>query len=182
MSEHPAIRSYMMRFEPALRKHGLNEAHDIANDVRSHIDEAVGYGKPVEAVLDALGPPEALARAYAAELLIEKPHANRGGAGRFLQLVGLIAAGGLLTFIIVVTLGAFGLSFGLSGVLLVVIGGLEAMSIHLPHVETHGIPPLLFVALGFVFFALSWAAFAGLGRYARFIAGVWRKTLPKAAR
>lgn len=179
MSEHPAIRAYMARLEPALRKHGLTEANDIANDVRSHIDEAVGYGKSVEAVIAALGPPETLARAYAAELLIEKPRTGGGGVGRFLQLAALIAAGGILTFVVVVTLGSLGLGFGFSGLTMIVIGAIEAAGIHLPNVQMAGVPPLVVAALGLVFLALAWAAFAGLGRYTRFIAGVWRGALPK---
>ena len=181
MSEHPAIRAYMARLEPALRRLGVADAHDIARDVRSHIDEAVGYGKSVDAVIDALGPPETLARAYAAELLIDGTRTRGGGVGRFLQLAGLIGAGGILTFVVVVTLGSLGLSFGLSGVLLLAIGTIEAAGIHLPHVEMAGLPPLLVAALGPVFLALAWAAFAGLGRYTRFIAGVWRATLPRHA-
>jgi hypothetical protein len=50
--------------------------------------------------------------------------------------------------------------------------------VHLPNVQMAGLPPLLVVAMGPVFLALAWAAFAGLGRYTRFVAGVWRSALP----
>lgn len=178
--EHPRVRAYMSQFEATLRKHGLKESADIARDVRSHIAEAIDYGKPIDAILDSFGPPEALARAYAVELLMDKPAGSRGaGIGQFLQLLGLLAAGGIATFVIVLALGSIGVGFALSGVLLIVIGAIEAMGVHLPHVQTADLPPLLIMALGPVFLALAWGAFWTLSKYAGFIAGVWRRAAPR---
>lgn len=181
--QNPRVHAYMSQFEAALRKHRLAEWSDISRDLHSHIAEAAEYGKPVDAILDSFGPPEALARAYAVELLMDTPAGSRGmGLGRFVRLLGLLAAGGIATFVVVVALGSIGISFALSGVMLIVIGAIETMGVHLPHVETNGLPPLLFVALGPVFLAVSWASFWALSKYAGFVAGVWRKTAPVGGR
>ncbi len=179
-TEQSKIDAYMSRFEAALRRYALKEQSDIANDLRSHIREAIEYGKPVDEVLHALDAPEALARAYAVELLVDAPPNQRpSGALRALKLVGLLAAGGIVTYVVVVGLGAISLSFLASGVILVVIGGLEAVGVHLPHVETNNLPPLLFVALGPVFFALGWGAGGLLMRYIRFLTRTIRAALPR---
>ncbi len=70
MTEHqnPLIERYMQNFEGALRRYDLSEEKEIATDLRSHIDEALAYGKPLDDVLQALGPADVLARAYAVEL------------------------------------------------------------------------------------------------------------------
>jgi uncharacterized membrane protein len=174
----PRVSSYLAAFEAEARGFGLSEAPDIANDVQSHINEAVEYGKPLDEVLASLGTPKALARAYAVELLMEKPKAD-SGIGRFAQLVALVAFGGMLTLIVVTTLGSIGLSFTLSGILLLVIGLLEAANVHLPHVQMGGLPPLLVAALGPVMFALGWGALLLLRSYVRFAGRQLVRALPR---
>lgn len=181
-SAHPQIERYMSRFDAALRRHGLREWAEISSDLRSHIDEAIGYGKPVEAVLRALGPAESLARAYAVELLMEHPAGPRRGAlGRYLGLAGLLAAGSVVTLLVVMTLGSIGVGLLGSGVVLVVIGALEAVGVHLPGVRLAGLPPLAVLAMGPVVFALGWGAAWALWRYLRFAAGALMRVLPRAS-
>lgn len=178
-TEQAKIDAYMAQFDVALRRYALKEQADIARDLRSHIREAIDYGKPVEDVLHALGAPDTLARAYAVELLVDGASVSRpNGVLRALKLAGIVAAGGIVTYVVVVGLGAISITFLLSGVLLFVVGGLEAAGIHLPHVQTNNLPPILFMALGPAFFAIGWGAGALLMRYIRFLARAIRAALP----
>jgi uncharacterized membrane protein len=177
------VSTYLAAFEAEARGFGLSEAQDIANDVQSHINEAVEYGKPLDEVLAALGTPKALARAYAVELLMGKPKvdSNVGRFSQLLTLAALVAFGGLLTLIVVTSLGSIGLSFVLSGILLFVLGLLEAVGVHLPHVQTGGMSPWLVAALGPVMFAVGWGALLLLWSYVRFAGRQLVRALPRRA-
>jgi uncharacterized membrane protein len=174
------VSDYLAAFEREARGFGLSEAQDIASDVQSHINEAVEYGKPLEEVLASLGTPKTLARAYAVELLMGRPK-ETSNLGRFAQLLALVAFGGILTLIVVTSLGSIGLSFVLSGILLFVLGLLEAVGVHLPHVQTGGMSPWLVAALGPVMFAVGWGALWLLWSYARFAGRQLMRALPHRA-
>jgi uncharacterized membrane protein len=172
------VSTYLAAFEAEARGFGLSEARDIAGDVQSHINEAVEYGKPLDAVLASLGTPKALARAYAVELLMGKPK-TESNLGRFAQLAALVAFGGMLTLIVVILLGSIGLTFTLSGALVLVLGLLEAAGVHLPHVQMADLPPLLVAALGPVMFAIGWGALLLLRSYVRFAGRQLVRALPR---
>ena len=177
--EDPMIAQYMTRFQCALRRYSVPESAEIAADVRSHIAEALNYGKPLGAVVATLGPADTLARAYAVELLMHEPRdARLRFVGRVLKILGLVIAGSFLSLIMVVTLGGLGLCFLLAGMILIVGGGLEALGVHLAHVQTGGLPPFVTMALGPVAFAIGWGFCWLLWRYVRTAARTLRKALP----
>ncbi|MES1158855.1 MAG: hypothetical protein ABUL42_03070 [Terricaulis silvestris] len=177
--ENPVVTQYMARFEAALGRFRLPEAREIAMDVRSHIAEAQGYGKSLDEVLATLGPADALARAYAVELLMDAPKNARGDkVMRFFQLLAIVIAGSFLSLIVATIFGGFGISFALAGMILIVGGGLEALGVHLAHVQTGGLPPLATMALGPVAFAIAWGCFWLLGLYVKAAARAVRRMLP----
>ena len=180
MSQEDAkIARYMAGFEAMLRKHRVPEAGEITTDVRGHIAEALSYGKPLDEIMTTLGPADALARAYAVELLMHAPKDSRGATAlRVLAIIGLVIAGSLLSLVLVVALGGFGLSFLLAGMILIVCGGLEALGIHLAHVQTGGLAPWAVIALGPVALAIGWGFCWLLWLYVRAAAGAIRKALP----
>lgn len=173
------VDAYVAAFETEARNFGLTEARDIAVDVRSHINEAVAYGKPLTAVLDALGSPKTLARAYAVELLMQEPKRRGPDIAKLVGLVLLGTVGGIVTLAVVPTLASLWFGFGLSGIAMIVIGALEAAGIHYPNVELAGLSPWMVIALGPVFLALAWAAGWLLSRYVRFAGRQITRTLPK---
>lgn len=174
------IDAYLSAFEAEARKLGLRDARDIANDVRSHIDEAVQYGKPLDAVLQSLGTPKALARAYAVELLMDAPPREASFA-KFAQLAALVAFGGIITLVVVTALGATGVSLALSGLMLFSIGVLEALSIHLPHVEMGFFAPWHIILLGPLFVAVGWGLLLLLRAYVRFVGRQLMRAIPRRA-
>jgi uncharacterized membrane protein len=178
--EHPVIDRYIARFEGALGQLDGAARKEIVLEIRNHIEDAVAAGKPMDVVLNALGPADALARAYAVELLInrrEKRPTRR--FWRFFPLIGLVAFGGLATFTVVIALGSVGLGFVASGITMFAIGILESMQIHLPGVQMNDFPPALAIVLGPIIFAMGIGAFMLLRMYVRMVANTWRRMLPR---
>ena len=179
MSEsNPATQDYMTQFETALRGNGVREWREIASDLRGHIQEAMDHGKPEGNLLRALGGPRYLARAYAVELLFDAPRERAGKVWRILHMIGVLAAGSLATMVLVILLGSIGLRFAFGGVLLLIVGAIEAAGIHLPHVRMGGLSPLAVMAMGSVMFAVGYAAWAGLWSYGRYLSGSLCKMRP----
>jgi uncharacterized membrane protein len=177
------IAAYLLAFERAGKKRKLAEAGDLANDVRQHIEEAQLAGRSWADIRAKLGVPDALARAYAAELLFGDSPSDRssaGGArrGNLWALFGLATGGGLLTLVVTTTLGAIAFAFGLSAMLLLVVGLPIALGATLPpDVQMHG-SPWLAVAVSPIFAIGAWLALKGLGAYLRWFAQSLRQTLP----
>lgn len=176
---NPAIERYMTRFEAALQRFDLPEWREIGADLRSHIAEALDFGKPLDEVLQALGPADVLARAYAVELQLN-PRENRGRIAQIVGVLGILAASGIATFIVVTALGSIAVAFVGSGMTLIAIGGLEAAGVHLPNVQLAGLHPLAVVAMGPVFLAIGFGAGWALWAYARALTRMLRNTLPKS--
>ncbi len=182
MSEqNPAIGLYMASFESSLQQYGLLEWREIAFDLRSHIAEALDYGKPLDAVLEGLGAADVLARAYAIELKMN-PRPDRRGRliGRILSVLGIISASGIVSFIVVTGLGSIAVGLFGSGLGMLIIGAIEAMGIHLPGVQLAGIHPLFIVVLGPVVMLVGLVAGGGVWLYVRALINALRRALPRA--
>ncbi len=179
MQEHPLVERYMTAFEAALAALEVPERKEVAVEIRSHIAESLAEGKPLDTVLEALGPAEALARAYAVELTLNPRGPQRFETiGRVTRVVGLVALGSIMTMIVVGALGSIGLGFTLSGLAVVLIAGFEAMGVHLPGVEMQGIPPAAVIVLGVATFILGVGALYLLWHYMRFLVRASRRLLP----
>jgi hypothetical protein len=178
---NPLIERYMKSFEDALQQHELPEWKEIAADLRSHIAEAQGYGKPLDEVLLALGPAETLARAYAVELKLN-PRAERRGSviGGYLSVIGILAASGAVSFIVVSALGVITMGLFSSGLGILVIGLIEAVGVHLPGVQLAGIHPLVVAALGPVLMLIALLAGWALWLYLRALIAMLQRALPRA--
>lgn len=180
--ENPVLQRYMERFTTALKSFECAESHEIVNDLRGHIEEAQAMGKPLDAVLQSIGPADTLARAYAVELALN-PRGARFQRTLFgaLKVVGILAAAGVVSFLVVAGLGAIAIGLTGSGVGLIIIGALEAAGVHLPSVQLAGLSPYVVMAIGPVFIAIGLAAFAGLWIYVRALVHILLRTLPRTS-
>lgn len=179
MQEHPLVERYMTAFEAALAALDVPEREEVAVEIRSHIAESLAEGKPLDTVLEALGPADSLARAYAVELTLNPRGTQRFETlGRWTRVVGLVALGSVMTMIVVGALGSIGFGFTLSGLAVVGIAAFEAAGVHLPGVEMGGIPPSAVIALGVVTFVLGVGALYLLWHYMRFLVRASRRLLP----
>ena len=175
--ENPIIARYLEQLDSGLA--GLNEIDraEVVRDIRSHIGEAAIAGEPLERVLTSLGPPDALARAYSLELLLNKPAAFKVRRNRTLRIIGLVVLGSIPTLVAVIALGVTGIVFSLSGVLLF-LAGKAAIANTLPWWMTMDADPRLAVLLGPLLFILGGLCLGGLWLYMTVAARVVRKVLP----
>lgn len=179
MQSHPVIERYVIRLDAAIADLDPADRHEITREIRNHIAEATAAGRPLDAVLESLGSADDLARGYAAELLL---HPRKNRRLRFFErsarMVGLIALGSVMTFLVVGVLGSL-VGIGLCGVALFSVGLLEASGIHLPVVQMNGMSPFWAILLGPALSLLGLGAFAILRMYLRFLARAWRKVRVK---
>jgi uncharacterized membrane protein len=170
------VEQYLAALEAALKNMAPAEREEVVAEIRQHIADATAAGKPIDEVLKALGPVDALARAYQLELLV-KPRENapaQSSSDRWLKVIGLLAIGSLPTFIIVIVLGTIGLSFTLTGIglMLAGIGDYAGALPHWVHTETE---PWFEIIIGIALLILgllsSWATYG----YLRFVVRVVKR-------
>ena len=179
MVQHPLVERYVTRLETELRSLACPESQDILDEIRNHIAEASAVGRPLDATLEALGPADVLARAYAVELALN-PRGRRVRAfTKFIRVAGLVAVTSFGALIVVGGLGLVGIGFSASGLVMLVIGVLESADVHLPGVQMNGVSPVWAIALGPVVIFLGLATLAAVRAYIRFTVGTWRRVLPR---
>jgi uncharacterized membrane protein len=181
ITEHPVVARYMAMFGASLKGIDADEHAAIEQEIRSHIAEATAAGRSLDDVLTALGPADALARAYSVELLMNPRDRRRASLAAFLKLAATVVVASFATLIVVTILGSVGLSFTASGVLVFAIGVLETYGIHLPGVQLSGIPPEWVIVLAVPFAAIGVGALVLLRKYIRFVGRTMRKRLPGRA-
>jgi uncharacterized membrane protein len=172
--EHPLVERYLSRLQDGLTLMPAADRDEVVRDIRSHIAEATAAGTSLESVLTTLGPAEALARAYAVELVLN-PAPGRppmSGVQRFFALAGILALTSIPTLVIVVTLGAVGISFVVSGFAVFAAGIIDLLGISLPFIDdpVSDVHPAFAVAVGPVLMVAGAAALMGLSKYLRWLA------------
>ena len=181
--EHPLVERYLSRLQDGLKVMAPEDRDEVVRDIRSHIAEATAAGTALESVLTGLGPAEKLARAYAVELVLNPAPGKPAMSGfqRFFTLAGILAVSSIPTLVIVVTLGAIGVSFVTSGFAVLVAGIVDALGISLPFTDGRAsdVHPAIAIAIGPVLCVLGVAAIQGLSKYLRWLARTVTAALPK---
>lgn len=176
--EHPVVDLYLGVLDDSLK--ACVEREEIVAEIRHHIADATAAGTPLSAVLEALGPAEALGQAYAVELALHSSGpAPFDRVRRFVSIAAVVAAGSMTTLLVVGGLGSIGIGFVPAGAAIVLIGMLEASAVHLPGVQTRGIAPVWIMLLGVVIVVVGCFALVGLRIYVRFLV---RRLRPVLAR
>jgi uncharacterized membrane protein len=176
--QHPVVERYMTHLETAIGGLDPAERHEVVQEIRNHIAEAIAAGKPIDLVLKSLGPADAFGRAYAIELLLHpQSDRRRSAAQRWFSIVGLIVVLSIPTLVAVSTLGSIGVSFVAAGVASVVIGVLEATGV-LPWGHVSDLPPGVAILAGPVLVVVGLLSLMALRLYVRFAARAVRTTLP----
>ena len=174
---HPVVERYLAHLDRAVAGLEPAERRAIIGEIRNHIAEATAAGRPLDAVLEALGPARALGRAYAIELLLDPPPDRpRSTAQRGFGLIGLVVTLSIPTLVVVTTLGSIAISFVPAGLYAFAAALLEGAGI-LPGLELSDVPPLLGLALGPVMVIVGLLALAALRSYVRFVARSVRAVL-----
>lgn len=178
----PLVTRYLNAFDAALVSLAPTERAEVVAEIRQHIADATDAGKPIDEVLQSLGSVDALARAYQLELLVTpRPNAPKAPrSDRWLRIIGLLAIGSIPTLVIVVTLGAIGISFTLSGIA-VFVAGLMASAGSLPYWMTMDVEPWVAIVLSVVMFLVGLLCSWGTIAYLRFVVRVVRRVVPDRA-
>ena len=176
---HPVVERYLTRLSDSLTELAPLDRQEVMQDIRSHLAEATAAGKSLDAVIQSLGPADALARAYAVELLLNPREKSRAHRDRLLKIAALVAAGSIPTLIVIVVLGGVGLSFIAGGVLIAVACVIEIYGELPSYVEMRGVAPRLTMLIGIAFAVVGVFALIGLKRFVRFVALTWRALVPK---
>ena len=172
---HPVVERYLAHLDHAVAGLEPAERHAIIDEIRNHIAEAAAAGLPLDAVLQSLGPANALGRAYAVELLLDRaPDRPRSAAQRLFGLIGLFVALSIPTLVVVTTLGSIAISFVSAGLFTFAAAVLEGVGIGLELID---VPPLLALGLGPAMVVVGLLALAGLRFYLRFVARTARAVL-----
>lgn len=174
MTSHPVVDRYITNLRAGLATMPVADQQEVERDIRSHIAEAMAAGTPIDQVLQALGPADALARAYALELLLDDSRSKAAGISglqRFVSLAGLVALTSIPTIVIVSVLGAVGVSLSVSGLVVALAGiavaaGLTTIFGQPLVLDIH---PVWAVILGPVMSAAGVACLVGLYYYLRWL-------------
>jgi uncharacterized membrane protein len=180
---HPLVERYLRALDAALTDLAPTERTEVVAEIRQHIADATAAGKPIDVVLQSLGPVEALARAYQLELLVT-PRATaprQPRSDRWLKILGLIAIGSLPTFVIVVTLGTLGLSLSLSGLAVIIAGAADSVGA-LPSWVNMDVEPWVGIVLGVVITLVGVLCSIGTVAYVKFVVRLVRRILPHTNR
>jgi uncharacterized membrane protein len=177
-TDHPLVHRYLTAFEEALAATAPDDRADIVAEIRQHIADAQAAGRTLDDILNALGPVDALARAYALELAISPRSAPREPrSDRWLKILGLMAIASLPSFIVLTVLGTIGIAFTLSG-LAVVIAGIADATGALPGWIQNDIGPAAAIVTGVGLTVAGLLSGWGAVAYTRFLTRLVRRVLP----
>ncbi len=164
----------------ALSEVPAGEREAILHELSDHVSDAVAVGRPLEEVLQALGPADVLGRAYAVELALNAPASRLGVIDRALTVVGLLAVASLPSFVVCVVLSAIGAALVAAGVG-VVAGGVAAL-VRPALVPDLTVSPWVLFLIGPLLAALGAASLVALFVYVRFLVRLTRQTLKRTLR
>lgn len=176
---HPLIDRYLTRLNENLLTLPAADREEILHDIRSHLAEASAGGRSLDSALQALGPAEALGRAYTVELMLNPRRPLSPRTVYRLKVAGLIAAGSLPTLVVLILLGGVGGTLVLSGLVATVIALVDTFGELPSWVQTSGMAPATVFLIGVAMMAVGLLGMVTLRRFVRFVGATWRATLPK---
>jgi uncharacterized membrane protein len=169
---HPAVLRYLDALRAGLSELPRPERDEIVREIELHFGDAIAAGREPDEVLRSLGPADALARAYAVELLLNSRPGGQG-IGRWFLLLGVLAATGLPALVLVPMLLTMGLVFTLVGAFVWLAGLIAPFA---PPQWVIEVDPVLAVLIGPAITLGGIVCLALLVLYARFLVGWIRRT------
>jgi uncharacterized membrane protein len=113
MSIDPLAERYLQRFGSELKKVPPPERDELVMEIRSHIADSIEGGSSTVDVLERLGPPDRLAKAYRAELVLQREGTN--WLVRIFAATALVIGTSIPSMIIIPLLAALGVGFVAAG-------------------------------------------------------------------
>lgn len=135
-----ALNDYLEKMEKYLKPIAVSERLDIINEIRSEMLELQGDGIPAEKIIERLGDPKDLAKAYLGDLLSKE---SRFSWNRFLIICAFYSVVGFSGMIVIPCLGIIGPTFIVCGVATPILGAVKMidylLALHIPYMENIGV-------------------------------------------
>ena len=175
MSSDANQEIYLAKFSKELRRLNVQDASGIAGDVRGHIGEAIADGRSLVETLSALGPPSALARAYAIELVVADAAKTRWSLSSLIRFAMLLLGASIVSLTLVPLLLVLAFTFLLTGAVSFVFAVVELFIVDLPFIQNEHFSPLEALGASIPIFAAGCLFAWLLWRYLRYIAASVRR-------
>jgi uncharacterized membrane protein len=121
----PLVERYLATFRSGIKGAPHADREEFVRELDSHIAEAQAAGEPVGAILYRLGPPDRLARAYRAELMLSS--GNGHFVLRFFAVLGVLITASIPSMIIIPLLLGLGLGGLTTGIVAIVFAAIPAL-------------------------------------------------------
>lgn len=123
----PLVKNYIEALDRGLKKLPEKDRLDIVHEIKSHIAEGIRNGQSETVILEKLGDPRKLAKAYRSEHLMEQ--SPKRSIREILRMIGFYSTTGLLSVIIVPILATFAYGFGFCTVLVFLAGIIRTLGV-----------------------------------------------------
>ncbi len=130
------LNDYLEKVERYLKPLPVSERADIVKEMKSEILELLGDGKSTEEIMERLGSPEELAKAYLGDLISRSSSFSRNRVLALCAYYSLVSFSGL---VVIPVLGICAPAFMLSAVIVMIGGILKLIDalpfLHIPYAE-----------------------------------------------
>lgn len=134
------LNDYLEKMEKYLKSVAVSERVDIINEIKSEMLEIQSNGVPAEKIIERLGNPKDLAKAYLGDLLSKE---SRFSWNRFLIVCALYSLVGFSGMIVIPCLGIIAPTFIVCGIATPILGAVKMIdyifTLNIPYVENIGI-------------------------------------------
>lgn len=158
------LNEYLEQIEKNLKPLPVSERVDIVQEIKSEMEELYGAGQTSDQILQRLGNPRELARAYLGDKITRD---TRLSWGRVLAICTYYSLTGLTGLVVIPTLGICAPTFLLCGIVVPLLGVIKLVNdllrLHIPYAEYITVAGVENPVLAFLFCLAAGAALCGLG-------------------
>ncbi len=134
------LNEYLEKMEKYLKPIPVSERIDIINEIKSEMQELQCNGVPAETIIERLGNPKDLAKAYLGDLLSKE---SRFSWNRFLTVCAFYSLVGFSGMFVIPCLGIIAPAFIVLGIAAPVLGAVKMIdyifNLNIPYMENIGI-------------------------------------------
>ncbi len=134
------LSDYLEKMEKYLKPVAVSERVDIIKEIKSEMQELQSNGVPAEKIIERLGDPKDLAKAYLGDLLSQE---NGFSWNRFLVVCAFYSLVGFSGMVVIPCLGIIAPTFIVCGVITPILGAVKMIdyifALNIPYVENIGI-------------------------------------------
>lgn len=158
------LNEYLEQIEKSLKPLPVSERVDIVQEIKSEMQELQGAGQTSQQIIQRLGDPRELARAYLGDMIAKD---DRFSWGRVMAICAYYSLTGLTGLVIIPTLGICAPAFLLCGMAAPLLGVVKLVNdllrLHIPYAEYITVAGVSNPILAFLFCVVTGLVLCGLG-------------------